>query len=174
MQAAELVDLEDEANMPLEQLLARYGYTTNTSAATVPTPPSPSPSPSQPGHDSQPDTTSDPAPTDTSSKLEPNAEPRKQSATLLVKQEQSNVASQEGANAQQETHPNEAGAASVTEAQAHQAAAAGMDAFEHSQALVERRASGSMAGPSSAIPSAPGMSPKPASVEPFCPLTLSS
>ncbi len=40
--------------------------------------------------------------------------------------------------------------------QAEQATAAGMDAFEHSQALAERRASGSQAGPSS--PSLPGAS----------------
>ena len=43
--------------------------------------------------------------------------------------------------------------------QAEQATAAGMDAFEHSQALAERRASGSQAGPSSAT----GLSMCPAS-----------
>ena len=42
------------------------------------------------------------------------------------------------------------------EEQAQQATAAGMDAFEHSQALAERRASGSQAGPSALSPPAPG------------------
>lgn len=44
------------------------------------------------------------------------------------------------------------------EEQAKQAMAAGMDAFEHSQALAERRASGSQAGPSALSPPAPGKS----------------
>ena len=167
VQAAELADLEDEANIPLEQLLARYGYTTSTSVATVPTPPSASPSSIQLGHTSQPDTTSDPTPTDISPKLKPNAESKHQAASSPVKQEQSSVAAQEGANAQQETDFTKAGAANVTEAQAHQAAAVGMDAFEHNQALAERRASGSMAGPSTAIPSAPGMSLRLACEDPF-------
>ena len=42
------------------------------------------------------------------------------------------------------------------EEQAEQATAAGMDVFEHSQALAERRASGSQAGPSALNPPAPG------------------
>lgn len=43
-----------------------------------------------------------------------------------------------------------------TDEQAEQAMAAGMDAFEHSQALAERRSSGSQAGPSAPTPPAPG------------------
>ena len=93
-----------------------------------------------------------------------------QPATLSVHQEQSKVGPQEGANAQQGSYNYEAGAASVAEEQAHQAAAAGMDAFEHSQALAERRASGSMAGPSTAVPSFPGLSPPLASIKPLHPL----
>ena len=159
VQAAELADLEDEANMPLEQLLARYGYTSNTSGATAAPSLSPSsnaamPEAPSPGNDLKAD------PHKHTNKPAPKHVSREQSAVPVTKQEPSSMSAQAEVGLQHTASAakllNAEAVGNAAEAQAHQAAAAGMDAFEHSQALAERRASGSQAGPSSSPPSIPG------------------
>ena len=152
LQASELADLEDEANMPLEQLMAKYGYTTNTEEA----------SPSQ--------TSSPPwtAPKQQITQLQdiittsPNPPPDTAEDSLIaINKETGGVhpaaATEAGVSSSEVVNrsglstdtPQQAQHAQQAE-QAQQASAAGMDAFEYSQALAERRASGSKAGPSHA------------------------
>ncbi len=154
LQASELEDLEDEANMPLEQLMAKYGYTASTDVATPshpslaplvnahsdppPTPAGPSTDPSPPSLPPHSSPQGPAKPMSSGSKAEAPAE----SLTIVAKP----TAAAKGEDVQ----------AMQIQQQAEQATAAGMDAFEHSQALAERRASGSQAGPSSpSFPSAP-------------------
>ncbi len=175
LQASELEDLEDEANMPLEQLMARYGYTASTDVAT---PSHPSSTPPVNAH-------SDPSfpPAGTSTNPSPPSLPPHSSPQGPAKP----VSSRSKAEAPAEsltnvTKPTVAAKGEDVQAmqiqqQAEQATAAGMDAFEHSQALAERRASGSQAGPSSPSAPAPGKHTQPAGIcavtaatRPFVPL----
>lgn len=155
-QAAELADLEDEANMPLEQLLARYGYASSTPTVAAPTvapPDFPEPTTSQP---IRPQVASTEGPSDPPKPIKP---PVRQSPLPAEQQEvQGSASHAEGHKSHLDNgiHAIKGDVKADTEAQAHQAAAAGMDAFEHSQALAERRASGSQAGPSHAAVPTPG------------------
>ena len=147
VQASELADLEDEANMPIEQLLARYGLAQ---------PPGPSPHPNKP----KSPTTIDPPPPQAAGQSTANSEKPPQNSglpqeTKAVKAKgmvDNPAASASASVSGQDSGADVAhGVADVKpEEQAEQAASAGMDAFEHSQALAERRASGSQAGPSAA------------------------
>ena len=174
LQASELADLEDEANMPLEQLLARYtGYTDNPQAA------SPShTSSSTPLTDAQSHVLTDPLPTETADNthsrgIDPTQSGRqagslqldstdkgKRVAALPERPASASIGVSGGtpsASIGVTTTGGIEGMAQVSpEQQAEQATAAGMDAFEHSQALAERRASGSQAGPSALSPPASG------------------
>lgn len=159
MQASELADLEDEANMPLEQLLAQYGYTNNPDAAG---PSQTAPSPPTPQSPDLPDPSSPQVAASTHSRANDPSQQTKQQGSLSSDKGKG-VAGAPGtplgellsANTGAAGAGNGEGVAQVRpEEQAEQAAAAGMDAFEHSQALAERRASGSQAGPS--VPPAPG------------------
>ncbi|KAA6418788.1 MAG: helicase SWR1 [Trebouxia sp. A1-2] len=158
--ASELEDLEDEANMPLEQLMARYGYTASTHVATPSHPssappasthpdamPSPADTSTKPSSPSRPPHTSPQGPAKPASSRSKAEAPAELSAALSADAAQSTVAAKDDASSFAAVQ------ALQTQLQAEQATAAGMDAFEHSQALAERRASGSQAGPSS--PSAP-------------------
>lgn len=161
MQALELADLEDEANMPLEQLLAQYGYTNNPDAAgpshTASSPPHPAP---QFPH--LPDPSPPQVAASTHSRANDSSQQTKQKGSFPSDKGKA-VAGAPGqplgdllsANMGVARAGTGEGVAQVRpEEQAEQAAAAGMDAFEHSQALAERRASGSQAEPSA--PPAPG------------------
>ena len=144
-QASELADLEDEANMPLEQLLARYGYVNNPQAA--------GPSHTSTTSDSTkapPPTAPDPSPPQNCDHTSSRHEPSQKAG--MTRPPQDTVAGLNPVVAD----VNPVVADVKPEVQAEQAAAAGMDAFEHSQALAERRASGSQAGPSAAIAPSPG------------------
>ncbi|KAL0041297.1 hypothetical protein WJX77_011458 [Trebouxia sp. C0004] len=149
--ASELEDLEDEANMPLEQLMAKYGYTACTD---VPTPSHPSSPPPVNAHsDPSPPpaaTSTDPSPPS----LPPHASPQRP-AKPMSSRSKAQASADLLADAAPPTAATKGDAmqAMQTQQQAEQATAAGMDAFEHSQALAERRASGSQASPSS--PSGP-------------------
>ena len=147
--------------MPLEQLLARYGYASNTTpaesnpasssaktAATTPVKAPASPKASQPA-----------------ATLDLKAAATVESLLVLRDQGKSSIpgAPTVLSDAQQDHVAEEVQVAG----EAQQAAAAGMDAFEHSQALAERRASGAQAGPSGTVTSAPGQSCMP------CPSCLS-
>ena len=190
LQAAELADLEDEANMPLEQLLARYRYANISQAG--PSHTSSSPSPTAP----QPPALDEPLPTqaaddshlltmgstqhigqvqagsiDKAKGIAP-LHGRPPSATPGVSEgPQSTIPGDSGGPLSAAPGVPEGPPSTSTETgtfggrshmkpkeQAEQATAAGMDAFEHSQALAERRASGSQAGPSALSPPAPGNS----------------
>ncbi|KAL3134959.1 Pharynx and intestine in excess protein 1 [Trebouxia sp. C0010 RCD-2024] len=159
--ALELADLEDEANMPLEQLLAQYGYTNNPDAAgpshTASSPPHPAP---QFPH--LPDPSPPQVAASTHSRANDSSQQTKQKGSFPSDKGKA-VAGAPGqplgdllsANMGVARAGTGEGVAQVRpEEQAEQAAAAGMDAFEHSQALAERRASGSQAEPSA--PPAPG------------------
>ena len=162
LQASELGDLEDEANMPLEQLMAKYGYSASTDVAT----------PSSPSLALPVNAHSDPSPlpADTSTNPSPPSLPPHSSPQGPAKP----VSPRSKAEAPAEllmhaAHPIAAAKSGAVQAmqiqqQAEQAKAAGMDAFEHSQALAERRASGSHAGPSSSAVPAPGKHTQPAGV----------
>ena len=150
--------------MPLEQLLARYGYTNNPDAAGPSHPASspPHPTPQAPGL-SHPSPSQ--KPDDTPSRANDSSQQTKQTGSF-----QSDSGDKgKGGTSTHRAPPGGPLSASTgaagggtgegvvqvrPEEQAEQAAAAGMDAFEHSQALAERRASGSQAGPSA--PPAPG------------------
>lgn len=164
LQASELADLEDEANMPLEQLLARYGYATNPAAAgpshAAPTPPHPNP----PAPVLPDPLLTQKAGTTHSRALDPAQQTRQTGSVQSDRDDRgTGVATLPGKPSRGPPSASTGGAgmgavegvAQVRpEEQAEQAAAAGMDAFEHSQALAERRASGSQAGPSATL--APG------------------
>ncbi len=175
LQASELEDLEDEANMPLEQLMAKYGYTASTDVA----------SPSHPSSTPPVNAHSDPLPppagmsTDPSPpSLPPHASPQHPAKPMSSRSK----AEAPGESLTDATQPTAAAKGDAVQAmqiqqQAEQATAAGMDAFEHSQALAERRASGSQAGPSSPSAPAPGKHTQPAGIcavtaatRPFLPL----
>ena len=147
VQASELADLEDEANMPIEQLLGRYGLAQ---------PPGPSPRPTK---------RQSPEPNDpvslqavgqgTSESEKPANQTSLPQETKAVKAKDTDSGQAKPALTSVGIQDSESdvaqGIANVKpEEQAEQAASAGMDAFEHSQALAERRASGSQAGPSAA------------------------
>ncbi len=176
LQASELEDLEDEANMPLEQLMAKYGYTGSTDVAT-PSHPSSSP-PVKLGSDAPP-TPAGPSTDPSPPSLAPHASPQGPAKPV-------SAGSKAEAPAESLTNVAKPTAAAATDEdvqamqvqqQAEQATAAGMDAFEHSQALAERRASGSQAGPSSPSSPATGKLTQPAGIcavtaatRPFVPL----
>lgn len=177
LQASELADLEDDANMPLEQLLARYAGYANTPQAAGP---SHTASPPHPTTTSPPGPMDDPSPAQTAD----NTHSPEIHSTQQTGQVQAGSAAKGKGVATMPGGPSTAysgtplgpplgvppsgsrgmtGSGSVEdlvevkpEEQAEQAAAAGMDAFEHSQALAERRASGSQAGPSALSPPAAG------------------
>ena len=194
LQASELADLQDEANMPLEQLLAQYRYADNPQAA-GPSHTSSSPRPTAP----QLAARTDPLPTQTAGNTHsltidptqqtgqvqagstdkardiaslhrrppsgtpgasggpPSATPGVPVGPPSARTGVSGGAPPAGRTAEP-TGIAEGVAQVKPEEQAQQATAAGMDAFEHSQALAERRASGSQAGPSALSPPAPGKS----------------
>lgn len=184
LQASELEDLEDEANMPLEQLMARYGYTASTHVATPSHPssappasthpdamPSPADTSTKPSSPSRPPHTSPQGPAKPASSRSKAEAPAELSAALSADAAQSTVAAKDDASSFAAVQ------ALQTQLQAEQATAAGMDAFEHSQALAERRASGSQAGPSSPSAPTPGKLMQPAGIcaviaatRPFVPL----
>ena len=193
LQASELADLEDEANMPLEQLLARYRHANNPEPGPSHTPPSPPPTAPQPP------ALNDPSPTQTANNSQLSTvgssqqteqvqagsiDKGKRVASLHGQPPPATPGTSEGppspapgvSEAPSSATPGVSGgppSASIgmtetgniegegvanvkPDEQAEQATAAGMDAFEHSQALAERRASGSQAGPSALTPPAPG------------------
>ncbi len=175
LQASELEDLEDEANMPLEQLMAKYGYTANTHAAT---PSHPSSTPPVNAHSDTSPTPAGPSSDPSSPTPPPHASPQS-----LAKPMSSGSKAEVPADSLMDAAQPTAAAkgedvqAMQLQQQAEQATAAGMDAFEHSQALAERRASGSQAGPSSPSAPAPGELMQPvgmtvvtAATRPFLPL----
>lgn len=144
MQTSELADLEDEANMPIEQLMAKYGYTANAEAAgpSLPSSSAFSDNESPPPQSPLPMDTDSPGPPPQATHQNPPKPPPPQAQVP----DSSNSPTQRAA-VSKAAAKNDAEA--VTHQQAEQATAAGMDAFEYSQALAERRASGSQAGPSS-------------------------
>ena len=162
LQASEVEDLEDEANMPLEQLMARYGYTASTDVATpshcsssppVNTHSDPLPSPA--GMSTDPSPPSLPPHASPQGPAKPASSPRKAEAPA-----------EPLTHAAKPTAAAKGGAVQATQIQqqAEQATAAGMDTFEHSQALAERRASGAQAGPSSPSAPPPGKHTQPAGI----------
>ena len=179
LQASELEDLEDEADMPLEQLMAKYGYTASTD---VSTPSQPSSTPPVNAHSDAPPTPAGPSTDPSPPSLAPHASPQGPAKPVSAgskaeapAESLTNVAKPTAAAAKDEDVQ-----AMQVQQQAEQATAAGMDAFEHSQALAERRASGSQAGPSFPslpIAPAPGKHAQPADMAavtaatwPFLPL----
>lgn len=145
--------------MPLELLMAKYGYTANPEAAAPSGGPRLTPKPSKHSPASQ---HSDASPASPQPPLDPKAAAAKavpaeaedgQPAAAATEQSgrdpvDSEAVAQESAGAVQPAqHAQQAQQAQHAQ-QAQQAMASGMDAFEHSQALAERRASGAQAGPS--------------------------
>ena len=155
--------------MPLDQLMAKYGYTanidvTNPSHAPVSHSANAHASPSPDPMDTDPSLPS-PSPPEGSAKPRPSKGKSKAAVPANVKSDDHSAAvpavvGSVTAEAQQPAATKgKAVEAAETQQQAEQATAAGMDAFEHSQALAERRASGSQAGPSSASAPPPGRPP---------------
>lgn len=163
--------------MPLDQLMAKYGYTANTDAANPSETPLSHPAHAQSSPSSTPmDTDQPPPPPSPPALPQSPAKPRpsrgKSKAALLASNtsdgHKPTAAAALGIDTDEAQQPEPAAAAAAkgkaveaaeTQQQAEQATAAGMDAFEHSQALAERRASGAQAGPSSASASVLGKAP---------------
>ena len=149
--------------MPLEQLMARYGYTASTDVAT----------PSHPSSSPPVNTHSDPLPSPAGTStnpsppsLPPHASPQGPAKPSASSPRKAEAPAESLRHAAPPTAAAKGGAVQTTQIQqqAEQATAAGMDAFEHSQALAERRASGSQAGPSSPSAPAPGKHTQPAGI----------